>query len=292
MRAERKPEWLRVRLGGGSNYQRVSGIIRARKLHTVCEEALCPNRGRCWEQGRATVMILGDTCTRSCKFCGVTSGTPVDYDEGEPCRVAEAVDAMGLEDIVVTSVTRDDLEDGGAAIWRETILAIRNCMSGVRVEALVPDFGGSAEALDVVMGADPDILGHNLETVPSIYGRARPGADYERSLEILARGHGAGMITKSSIMVGLGETEHEVYAVMADAVRAGCDIFYIGQYLRPSPRHLPVERYVVPSEFESYSKRGLAMGFKVVMSGPLVRSSYYSEEQDSYLRNTPARDRQ
>lgn len=299
-KAGRKPDWLKVRLARGPNYARLKHIILKNKLHTVCEEALCPNVGRCWENGRATFMILGNTCTRSCTFCSVTSGHPGTCDEKEPQRVAEAICNLQSRragqvrnftpprrgrnpNVVITSVTRDDLEDGGAQIWAETIRRVHNAVPGISIETLVPDFRGSAEALKTIMDAKPEILGHNLETVPSLYKDIRPQANYERSLKLLNSANEHGMITKTAIMVGLGETISEVLELMKDAFKAGCDIFYVGQYLQPTKKHLPVHRYVQPDEFEMYRERGFEMGFKVVVSGPLVRSSYYSEEQAKYL---------
>ena len=280
----RKPDWLKVRICRGPNYARLRNIILQERLHTVCEEALCPNIGRCWENGRVTLMILGDTCTRSCKFCGIASGWPGSCDEDEPRRVGEAVKTMGLKNVVITSVSRDDLEDCGAHVWAETIRRVHEAVPGISVEVLVPDFGGSAEALGIVIHAKPEILGHNIETVPFLYERVRPQADYQRSLKLLKQSHEQGMITKTGIMLGLGEKAEDVLGVMRDTVAAGCDIFYIGQYLQPSRRHLPVSRYVEPGEFEMYRKKGLEMGFKVVVAGALVRSSYHSEEQAEYVK--------
>jgi len=264
---------------------RLQKILRDRKLHTVCDEALCPNKGRCWEHGRATVMILGDVCTRHCSFCNVTPGKPPPCDVEEPRRVADAVKAMGLKDIVITSVTRDDLKDGGAAIWAETIRCVREAVPGITVEVLVPDFGGSTEAWDRVLEAKPAILGHNLETVPSLYKKVRPQADYRRSLAVLSHAHRRRFVTKTGIMVGLGEAPEEVRAVMRDALKLGVDIFYVGQYLQPSKKHVPVSRYVDPAEFDGFREAGLRLGFKVVVSAPLVRSSYHSEEQATYIRS-------
>ena len=278
-----KPPWLRVRLGGGPGYKRLHAILQARNLRTVCDEALCPNKGRCWENGRATIMILGDVCSRRCAFCNVTPGKPAPCDAGEPRRVAEAVKAMGIHDVVITSVTRDDLADGGAAIWAETLRRIREAVPAILLEVLVPDFGGSPEALDRVLEARPTILGHNLETVSELYGKVRPQADYRRSLAVLSHAHRRGFTTKTGIMVGVGETAEQVHDTMSDALKAGCDILYIGQYLQPSRKHLPVLRYVEPGEFDDYRQRGLKMGFKVVVSAPLVRSSYHSEEQAAYV---------
>jgi len=285
----RKPEWIKVRLGQGEKCARMGEIVHERDLHTVCEEALCPNRGECWEHGRATIMILGGVCTRGCTFCGVESARPTPPDPGEPTRVADAVKAIGLTDVVITSVTRDDLDDGGADIWAKTIQAIRDTVPGVTIEALIPDFRGAPDALRCVIDAAPDVLGHNLEVVPSLYVAARPEADYKRSLKLLRNSHDAGMLTKTSLMLGLGETTDEILAVMADARDARCEIFYVGQYLQPTKRHLAVERYVLPEEFDMFRDRGLAMGFGVVVSGPLVRSSYHSQEQADYVRRRAQR---
>lgn len=280
---KKKPDWLKVRLGGGAGYERVREIIEHERLHTVCSEALCPNKGKCWEHGRATIMILGGICTRACRFCNVNPGKPSVADAREPERVASAVAAMGLSDIVITSVTRDDLPDGGAGIWARTIEAVRQQNKGIVIEVLVPDFRGDTRLLDTVLDACPDVLGHNLETVPSLYGKVRPQADYERSLSVLRHSHARGFVTKTGIMVGLGEAVEEVRKVMGDALRVGCDIFYIGQYLQPSRRHLEVKRYVEPEEFDAYRDYGLALGLGVVVSAPLVRSSFHSEEQARFL---------
>jgi lipoic acid synthetase len=228
-------------------------------------------------------MILGDVCTRHCSFCNVTPGRPPGCDPDEPSRVAEAVKTMGIRDVVITSVTRDDVADGGAAIWAETILRVHEAVPGVGIEVLVPDFGGSREALDLVLEAKPEVFGHNLETVPSLYRKVRPQADYRRSLDVLAYAHQRGFVVKTGIMVGLGESSSEVRGTMKDALQAGCGIFYIGQYLRPSKKNLPVSRYVEPSEFDDYRQWGMDMGFGAVVSAPLVRSSYHSEEQQSYV---------
>lgn len=281
---QRKPEWIKARIVHSKKCTRMSEIVHKRNLHTVCEEALCPNKGECWNNGRATIMILGGECTRGCAFCGVESSCPSPPDPGEPSRVADAVKAMDLTDVVITSVTRDDLEDGGAGIWAQTIQQIKELVSGISVEVLIPDFAGSLDSLQLVIDAGPDILGHNLEVVPSLYSAARPEADYQRSLDLLKRSHKTGMLTKTSLMVGLGETKDEVLDVMTDAKKAGCEILYLGQYLQPTKEHLPVVRYVPPEEFNMYRDRGMDMGFGVVISGPLVRSSYYTEEQTEYVR--------
>jgi len=280
----RKPPWLKVRLAHGAGFARMKGIVHGGELHTVCEEALCPNMGRCWEMGRATIMILGDKCTRACRFCNVRAESHGVHDPDEPARVAEAIRKMGLTDVVITSVTRDDLVDGGAGVWAETIRRTREIVPGILMEILVPDFGGSLAALETVLAAEPDVLGHNLETVPSLYSTVRPQADYHRSIELLRRAHDRGSIVKTGIMVGLGETAQEVAGLMHDAVAAGCEIFTIGQYLQPTRQHLSITRYVTPEEFDAYKRRGLELGFKVVVSAPLVRSSYYSEEQAEFLK--------
>ncbi|HWP35426.1 MAG TPA: lipoyl synthase [Thermodesulfobacteriota bacterium] len=294
-----KPPWLRARAPGGPNYTRLVGLMRGLALHTVCEEAHCPNIGECWEAGTATFMILGDVCTRRCGFCAVKTGRPTWADPEEPERVAEAVARMGLAHAVVTSVNRDDLPDGGAGVFAATIRAIRRRMPQTSVEVLIPDFRGDAAALEAVLEAGPDILNHNTETVPRLYRAVRPGARYERSLELLARARrwseersGGRLLVKSGLMLGLGETPDELRATMRDLVAAGCHILTLGQYLRPTLHHLPVQRYVPPEEFERYRVEGLALGFEHVESGPLVRSSYHAREQvlDAQRRSRPAPD--
>ncbi len=260
--------------------------MRGLTLHTVCEEASCPNIGECWEAGTATFMILGDVCTRRCGFCAVKSGRPLALDLEEPERVAEAVEQMGLAHAVITSVNRDELPDGGSTIFAETIRAIRRRVLQTSIEVLIPDFLGDEVALVRVLEAGPDILNHNIETVPRLYREVRPSARYGRTLELLARARrwsnaktGGRMLVKSGLMLGLGETPEEVRATTRDLVAAGCDILTLGQYLRPTLQHLPVRRYVSPAEFEQYRVEGLAMGFRHVESGPLVRSSYHAREQ-------------
>src|SRR5574341_1731810 len=282
----RKPPWLKVRFPGGENYMRLKTIMREGGLHTVCEEAHCPNIGECWEAGTATFMILGDTCTRSCGFCAVKTGRPGALDKLEPMRVAHAVREMGIQHAVVTSVNRDDEADGGAAIFAETTRRIRKLSPGTSVEVLIPDFMGDWEALATVMAAQPEILNHNTETVPRLYPRVRPKARYERSLELLRRAKelDPGTLTKSGLMVGLGETKHELLMVFADLVDNGVDVLTLGQYLRPSRKHLPVERYWAPDEFEALRSDALALGFRHVEAGPLVRSSYHAERQVEGLR--------
>ena len=285
----RKPPWLKVKVGSGPNFARMRGIVSAGHLHTVCEEAMCPNMGRCWDSGRATLMILGEQCSRGCTFCNVQSGKPSGVADGdEPLRVADAVKAMGLKDVVITSVTRDDLPDGGAAVWAETVRRVHEAVPGIRVEVLVPDFGGRPEPLARVLGARPEILGHNLETVPRLYPTVRPQAAYDRSLRILAFAHEQGFISKTGIMVGLGESADEVEAAIRDVVATGTDILTIGQYLRPTERHLAVSRYVEPREFEQYREYARSAGCKVAISSPLVRSSYQSDEQDAYVASVLA----
>lgn len=274
----RKPPWLRVRLRAGPTYQGVLRRLREGQLHTVCQEALCPNLGECFSQGTATFLILGDRCTRNCRFCAVGHGPEGPPDPEEPQRVAEAALAMGLSYVVITSVTRDDLADGGAGHFAETIREVRKRLPEARVEVLVPDFRGSAEALETVLHARPDVLNHNLETVPRLYPEVRPGAEYRRSLELLrlARTLAPGVITKSGLMLGLGEADHEVVDVLSDLISTGCSILTMGQYLQPSRNHLPVQRFVPPEEFEAWRGIALNMGFREVASGPLVRSSYHA----------------
>jgi lipoic acid synthetase len=275
----RRPDWLKVRVPGGEEYARIKHLIGDRRLHTVCEEARCPNMAECWNAGTATFMILGDVCTRSCGFCAVKTGRPEGLDLEEPHRVAEAIRIMGVRHAVITSVNRDELPDGGAAIFAETIRQARVVNPDVTVEVLVPDFRGVAWALALVVDAHPDILNHNTETVPRLYARVRPQAKYDRSLEVIRRAKAAGMTTKSGMMLGLGESVEEVVPVMEDLRAAGCDILTLGQYLQPTKDHLPVERFVHPDEFRLLKERGLALGFTHVESGPLVRSSYHAHEQ-------------
>jgi lipoic acid synthetase len=261
--------------------------LRAYGLHTVCEEAFCPNLGRCWKHGRATIMLLGDRCTRGCRFCNVDKHSVLPPDPDEPARVAAAVSETGLKEVVLTSVTRDDLPDGGAAHWAQTIEAVHAAVPGILVEVLVPDFNGTPDDIATVVHARPDVFGHNLETVPRLYPLARPQADYARSLAVLRQAAEAGMIVKTSLMLGLGETLAEIEQTLRDARSAGCDIFYAGQYLQPSPRHLPVERYVEPSEFDRLREAAMALGFGYVASAPLVRSSYHEDGQTDFVRQQP-----
>jgi lipoyl synthase len=278
-----RPEWLKVRLPTGPTYETLRRLMRSKELHTVCEEAHCPNMAECWGAGTATFMILGDTCTRSCGFCAVKTGRPGIVDAEEPARVGEAVARMALGHAVVTSVNRDELPDGGAAIFAETIREIRRQSPGTTVEVLIPDFLGRPEALDLVLDAKPEVLSHNVETVPRLYSRVRPQARYERSLGVLKRIADASdeVVCKTGIMLGLGETRDEVVATMRDIASQGTDVLTIGQYLRPSPMHLPIERYWTPDEFRGLRDEGMTMGFRHVESGPLVRSSYHAERHVS-----------
>jgi len=277
----RRPDWLRVRLPGGPNYGDLKGIMRGLDLHTVCEEAHCPNIGECWEARTATFMILGDTCTRACGFCAVKTGRPTVLDLGEPVRVAEAVERMGLKHAVITSVNRDELEDGGAGVFAGTIRQIRRRLPECGVEVLIPDFEGNLEALATVVRARPDILNHNVETVPRLYPQVRPKARYQRSLEVLQRAKrlDASVFTKSGIMLGLGEEEDEVLQVFSDLRAHDVEILTVGQYLRPSLRHLPIVRYWTPDEFAQLKLKALRLGFRHVEAGPLVRSSYHAASQ-------------
>ncbi len=276
----RRPDWLKAKIPGGENYSNLLELMRTEKLHTVCEEARCPNMGECWNAGTATFMILGEICTRSCGFCAVKTARPeygLDWDE--PRRVAEAAERMKLRHAVVTSVNRDEREDGGAPIFAETIRQLRERVPGIRVEVLIPDFKGSEEALNIVLDAAPDVLDHNVETVPRLYRTVRPQANYAQSLEVLKRAKRKGFTTKTGVMVGIGERNEEVLEVMRDLRTIACDIFTIGQYLQPTKNHLPVDRYVHPDEFRMYKEEGMAMGFRHVESGPLVRSSYHAASQ-------------
>lgn len=278
---ERKPEWLKVKLQTNDNFHELKKMMRSKTLHTVCEEARCPNIFECWANRTATFMILGDICTRACRFCAVKTGLPTELDLQEPERVAEAVSQMGVKHAVVTSVARDDLSDGGASIFAKTIRAIRKRNPLTSVEVLIPDFLGNWEALQVVMDAKPDILNHNIETVRRLSDRVRSKAKYDRSLELLQRAKTMQphIPTKSSIMVGVGETYDEVIEAMRDLRDHDVDIVTIGQYLQPTKKHLKIVRYCTPEEFEAWKEEGLAMGFSHVESGPLVRSSYHAHEQ-------------
>ncbi|MFQ5818084.1 MAG: lipoyl synthase [Terriglobia bacterium] len=278
-----RPAWLRVRFPGGENYQDLKGLVRRLELHTVCESARCPNIGECWEQRTATFMILGKLCTRACGFCAVAHGRPQGLDQDEPRRVAEGVATMGLDYAVVTSVNRDDVPDGGAAIFAETIRAIRACLPDCKVEVLIPDFRGNWAALATVVCARPDVLNHNTETVPRLYRKVRRGAVYERSLELLRRAKQMDPMlpVKSGIMVGLGETEEEILQTLRDLRAHDVDILTVGQYLQPTPQHLPVVCFYHPEEFAAIKRAGEAMGFRHIEAGPLVRSSYHAKKQEA-----------
>jgi len=286
----RKPPWLRVRLPTGEAQAKVREMMRSKKLHTICEEAHCPNIGECWGRGTATFLILGDVCTRSCRFCAVKRGRPETIDWTEPLRVAQAVANMKLRHAVITSVNRDELPDGGAAVYAETIRQIRQRAPKCTIELLIPDFLGDRESLAIVMDAKPEILGHNVETAPRLYRYVRPQAKYQRSLEVLrmAKDLDPTALTKSGIMVGLGENRDEIEQVMADLRSVEVDIMTIGQYLRPTETHLTVVRYWTPEEFAELKDIGYAAGFRWVESGPLVRSSYRAEQQARELRVAPA----
>lgn len=274
----KRPEWLKVRMPQSQNFGDIKSIVEKNKLHTVCSEARCPNIGECWDSGTATFMILGDICTRSCGFCAVKTGMPAGVDADEPRRVANAVKVMNLKYAVITSVNRDELFDGGASIFAETVRRIRDLNPDCKIEVLIPDFKGDEFALDILLDSFPDVLNHNIETVPRLYPVVRPQAKYERSLELLTRAKKRGFVTKSGLMVGLGETDDEVFEVLKDLKKSGCDIVTIGQYLRPTNEHLPVKRFVHPDIFKEYKLFGESLGFMKIESGPLVRSSYHAEK--------------
>jgi lipoyl synthase len=277
----RKPPWLKVRLQNGPNYAELKGLMRGLSLHTVCEEAMCPNIGECWEAREATFLILGDTCTRRCGFCDVMTGRPGEVDEDEPRRIAEAVGTMGLRFVVLTGVARDDLPDGGARIWAATIRAVREAVPGCGVEVLPSDFKGGERDIATVMDAGPDVFAHNLETVRRLHDRIRPAFGYDRSLEVLrfAKRHRPGQVTKSNLILGMGERPDELPTAIADLHDAGIELLTIGQYLRPTGYHLPVDRWVHPDEFAEWKRVGEEMGIAHVEAGPLVRSSYHAGKQ-------------
>ena len=285
---QRKPPWLKVRLPGGGDSPKLHKLFTSLKLHTVCEEAHCPNQAECWAHGTATFMILGDICTRSCGFCAVKTGRPLELDWDEPRRVAEAVAAINLQYVVITSVNRDEVEHGGAPIFTETVRQIREMSPGIQIELLIPDLKGNWDALKTIIESGPDILNHNLETVPRLYPWMRPQAKFERSLELLRRSKqfDASMPAKSGVMVGAGEEWDELLEAMKQIADTGCDILTIGQYLRPSQRHHPVYRYYHPDEFEKLRDLGSEMGFGHVESGPLVRSSYHAWDQTQSLESS------
>lgn len=275
------PPWLKIKLRQGKNFLEIKDLMRSQTLHTVCEEARCPNIFECWEARTATFLILGDICTRNCGFCAITTGRPTGLDREEPKRVAASVQHMGLRHVVITSVTRDDLPDGGAEIFSATIAEIRRSVPGCGIEVLIPDLLGNWEALSVIVEAAPDVFNHNTETVERLYSRVRPKARYGRTMELLQRAkrQRPGMVTKSGIMVGLGETRSEIRQVLTDMREHEVDVVTVGQYLRPDPRHLPVERFYPPEEFAEIREEALALGFRHVESGPLVRSSYHAASQ-------------
>jgi lipoyl synthase len=279
----RKPEWLRAKLPTSTEYKAVREIVDTHDLHTVCKSAQCPNMGECWSRGTATVMILGNICTRSCRFCAVQTGRPTELDLGEPARVAASIERMNLKHAVITSVARDDLKDGGAAVWAATIRAIQNRTPECAVEVLTADFRGQQEYLDLVLDACPDIFNHNLETVERLQRPIRKTARYERSLWVLEHAKSRGFITKSGIMLGIGEQHDEIKQVLQDMKKVGVDILTVGQYLQPSKEHQPIDRWVTPEEFKSWKAYALEIGFGVCESGPLIRSSYHADKQsDKY----------
>ncbi len=278
-RTRSKPDWLKVRLPSSPAYAKVKKLITDNDLHTVCESAACPNRGECWSHSTATFMILGNICTRSCGFCNVITGKPTELDLDEPRRVADAIAKLDLEYAVITSVNRDELKDGGASVWAETIRQTRIACPKTKIEVLIPDFVGNWDALNIVLDAKPDVLNHNIETVPRLYLRVRPQGKFVRSLELLRIAKDKGFVTKSGIMLGLGETKDEVIDTMKAWRKSGVDLITLGQYMQPTLNHLPVERFVSPEEFDEFKEIGLELGFKNVFSGPLVRSSYHAFEQ-------------
>ncbi|MDR3180469.1 MAG: lipoyl synthase [Prevotellaceae bacterium] len=275
---ERKPSWLKIKLENSPQYPRVRQLVETHKLHTICSSGKCPNIGQCWSMGTATLMILGDICTRSCKFCATATGKPLPVDETEAQKVAESVKLMQLKHCVITSVDRDDLPDKGAAHWAATIKAVRNANPQTIIEVLIPDFDAMPTLIDVVVAAKPDIIGHNMETVERLTPLVRSRASYRKSLQVLQHAAQCGIVTKSGLMVGLGETPEEVEQTMQEVRKAGMRLFTIGQYLQPTTRHIPVAAYITPGQFEQYKKAGYEMGFDHIESGPLVRSSYMAEK--------------
>ena len=279
MTVPRKPSWLRARLPGGPGYHAVRQLVEHHGLHTVCQSAQCPNLGECWARGTATVMILGNICTRSCNFCAIQTGRPTELDFGEPARVADAVARMNLRHVVITSVARDELADGGAGVWAATIRAVRHRNPQTAIEVLVPDFKGHLPDIDTVLAARPDIFNHNVETVERLQKPVRVQARYDRSRAVLRHARARGFTTKTGIMLGLGERREEIEQTLHDIVSDGAEILTVGQYLQPTPQHLPVARWVTPEEFQHWKEFGLSIGLGVVESGPLVRSSYHADEQ-------------
>jgi lipoic acid synthetase len=275
---KRLPPWFKIRLTVNERSAAVERLVKNGNLHTVCQSASCPNQSECWSRGTATFMILGNICTRRCGFCGIPTGKPFRIDAEEPVRVAAAVESLRLQYAVITSVTRDDLHDGGASVFAETVDAIRSRNPMCKIEVLIPDFQGSETALTTVLSVRPDVLNHNMETVPSLYPVVRPQGDYLRSLDLLRKAKNRGTATKTGLMLGLGEGMNEIISVMEDLRRADCDMLTLGQYLQPSHEHLPVQRYYPPVEFDLLRERALSLGFDAVASGPLVRSSYHAEQ--------------
>ncbi len=273
-----KPKWLRVKLPTGENYRKVRGLVDQHKLHTICESGNCPNMGECWGEGTATFMILGNICTRSCGFCAVATGRPLPADLKEPERVADSIRLMSVKHAVITSVDRDDLTDGGSQIWFDTVAAVRKVSPGTTMETLIPDFAGKWENLQRIIDAAPEVVSHNLETVRRLTKQVRIQAKYDRSLEVLLRLKQGGMRTKSGVMLGLGETEEETLETIDDLASVNVDILTLGQYLQPTPKHLPVAAFITPEKFAEYKEYALAKGFRYVESGPLVRSSYHAEK--------------
>ena len=273
-----KPKWLRVKLPTGENYRHVRSLVDQHKLHTICESGNCPNMGECWGEGTATFMILGNICTRSCGFCAVATGKPLEADPFEPLRVAKSIKLMGVKHAVITSVDRDDLADGGSAIWFDTVAQVRKISPGTTMETLIPDFAGKWENLQRIIDAAPEVVSHNLETVRRLTRQVRIQAKYDRSLEVLLRLKQADMHTKSGVMLGLGESESEILETIDDLSAVGVDILTLGQYLQPTPKHLPVREFVTPEKFAEYKTYALGKGFRYVESGPLVRSSYHAEK--------------
>jgi lipoic acid synthetase len=288
METLRKPAWLRAKLPAGPEYGRVRSLVDHGSLHTVCQSAQCPNMGECWSRGTATVMILGNICTRSCTFCAIETGRPTELDLGEPARVAEAVAKMHLRHCVITSVARDDLKDGGASVWAATIRAVRYRNPHCAIEVLIPDMQGRQDQLDTILDAKPDILNHNIETVERLQRPVRVSARYDRTRFVLRYAKSRGFTTKSGIMLGVGETKDEVAQTMRDLREEDVNILTIGQYLQPTPKHHPIDRWVTPEEFREWKEYGLSIGFGVVESGPLVRSSYHADEQSSKYTHVPS----
>ena len=285
----RLPQWLKVKMPGSEGYRRIKGLLDGARLNTVCAEAQCPNIGECWDRGTATFMILGDICTRACAYCAVDTGKPEGIDLLEPIRVADTVEQMGLRYAVITSVDRDDLPDGGAFIFAQTIRQVRNRMPNTKIEVLIPDFQGDRDALKKVMDAEPDTLNHNIETVRRVFTRVRPKGDYDGSLELLANAKEISLyaVTKSGMMVGLGESWDEIIETMHDLRSVDCDLLTIGQYLRPSKKHVALAKWYTPREFDELAEIGMSLGFSHVASGPLVRSSYHADEQHASATKSP-----